>query len=406
MGLLDRFFGPPSRDKFAKMMMDAIRQAGEQRPLVYDKDEFRLIVEGPDGQVANLHNAYPEYCDAPPKVRPEVLAGYVRTFFASQIEIPEDYEDASHDLMPIVRTPGFFDGARLGIQLAGTETGKSPSKLVFQPLNDYLGVGLAYDLPAAMKYIDEDQLNKWNVSQFQALETARHNLEQLGELGWAKIGSGFYSLLAGDDYNASRLICLDLIRSMEVQGDLVAAVPNRGSLLLTGTEDDEGLRIMGELVEKGFKEDTRPISGILFRLCGDEWLPWLPDPSHPQYERFKILEYQSIGHEYAGQKELLEQLHQKAGDDVFVASYNAFHSQGGEFFSHCIWPNGVRALLPRTEKVAFVRSLQDRAPVYLPWDRVTKVVGDLMEPQGMQPERWHVNSFPTEEQLTAMTQLG
>jgi hypothetical protein len=33
------------------------------------------------------------------------------------------------------------------------------------------------------------------------------------------------------------------------------------------------------------------------------------------------------------------------------------------------------------------------------WDRVREVVGDLIEPLGVYPERYRVRSFPTSEQL-------
>jgi len=42
MGLFDRFLGPPSRDKFARMVMEAVQQAGETAPLRYDPAEFQL----------------------------------------------------------------------------------------------------------------------------------------------------------------------------------------------------------------------------------------------------------------------------------------------------------------------------------------------------------------------------
>jgi hypothetical protein len=61
--------------------------------------------------------------------------------------------------------------------------------------------------------------------------------------------------------------------------------------------------------------------------------------------------------------------------------------------------------LPQTEEVCFVN------PENLPmvecfglarWDQVRAVVGDLMKPVGIYPERYYVESFPTEEQLVAL----
>jgi hypothetical protein len=37
---------PPSKDDFAKLISDAIRQAGETRRIIYDREGFRLCPEG------------------------------------------------------------------------------------------------------------------------------------------------------------------------------------------------------------------------------------------------------------------------------------------------------------------------------------------------------------------------
>jgi hypothetical protein len=37
----------------------------------------------------------------------------------------------------------------------------------------------------------------------------------------------------------------------------------------------------------------------------------------------------------------------------------------------------------------------------VPWDRAVEVLGGLMEPLGMWPERWRVHEFPSDEQLKA-----
>ncbi len=42
MGILDHLFGPPSQDKFAQLVVDGIRQAGETSKIVYDRGQFRL----------------------------------------------------------------------------------------------------------------------------------------------------------------------------------------------------------------------------------------------------------------------------------------------------------------------------------------------------------------------------
>jgi len=136
-------------------------------------------------------------------------------------------------------------------------------------------------------------------------------------------------------------------------------IPNRDTLIVTGADDEAGLTAMVSLAQEGLKQ-PRPISGIALRLDGDDWPPWLPDPSHPQYPEFRQLQLQSHGQDYAEQKELLDKLHQKNGVDVFVASYSGLEDKKGRLLSYAVWPQGPVTLLPQTDLVAFIRATTAR----------------------------------------------
>ena len=144
------------------------------------------------------------------------------------------------------------------------------------------------------------------------------------------------------------------------------------------------------------------MSGLALRLEGDEWLPWLPDRSHPSYVEYRMLRMQTYGENYGDQKQLLDKLYEKIKEDVFVASFKAIRDTAtGEVVSYCLWSKGCHALLPRTDRVFFYE--EGREPVGTDWDRATAVVGDLMKPIGMFPERYRVFEYPTEDQFKAMS---
>ena len=65
MAIFDKLPGPPSKDKFAKLLMDAIHKAGETGEIAYEPEEFRLRGEAEKGSIIFLSNAYQEYCSAP-----------------------------------------------------------------------------------------------------------------------------------------------------------------------------------------------------------------------------------------------------------------------------------------------------------------------------------------------------
>ena len=146
-------------------------------------------------------------------------------------------------------------------------------------------------------------------------------------------GEGVYLSATGDSYDASRLLLTDIIRQFKVKGDPIAMIPNRENLVVVGSEDAEGLAGMLKMAAEAL-EQPRPISGIALRLDGDEWTPWLPDVSHPLYKDFQRLHLQSLGQDYAQQKDLLDKLHEKNGEDIFVATFSAIETPDGRLFSY------------------------------------------------------------------------
>ncbi|MEX2310354.1 MAG: hypothetical protein WD738_22490 [Pirellulales bacterium] len=202
---------------------------------------------------------------------------------------------------------------------------------------------------------------------------------------------------------------LDFIRHWEVAGDPVAMVANRERLFVTGSDDDQGLEVMATLAAKEI-EHERWISGMAFRLDGDDWQPWFPPTSHRHYPAFKTLWMQTLGRTYADQAELLNARHEKEGVDIFVASYSGMQNEStGELFSYCVWSEGVHSLLPETDRILLFRptsDLQGEVVASGEWEIVRRVVGDWMEPQGLYPERWRAREYPSKSMLEQIGRLA
>jgi hypothetical protein len=69
--------------------------------------------------------------------------------------------------------------------------------------------------------------------------------------------------------------------------------------------------------------------------------------------------------------------------------------------SYCVWGEGVDALLPVTQKIAFVREGQGLVAIG-DWERVFDTVGDLMEMTEDYPRRYRVREFPEQAALDAI----
>ena len=251
MGIFDRFFGPPSKDKFAKMFLARIRQAGETRKLAYDPEQHCVMVAENQGRRMYVDNIYAEYSSTPPDGQTAVMQRFVRSWFDSEKSIPDDFAAASHDLLPVVRSQAYFSAAALLMQLEDKQFADVPQ----QPIAEDLAISLVYDFRDAMRVIGSKDLERWNVTLYEALEVARENLQKLPfQFMGPKDGEGVYLSATHDNYDASRLLLLDVIRQFRVKGDYVAMVPNRDTLIVTGSDDNQGVQGMAALGERGFAE--------------------------------------------------------------------------------------------------------------------------------------------------------
>lgn len=207
------------------------------------------------------------------------------------------------------------------------------------------------------------------------------------------------SFVSGDGYDVTRMLMIDRIRSLGLSGDPVAMPVTRDSLFLTGSEDEEGLRMMADLAEKSFDE-PRPICWIPHRLRGDTWEAWMPPTDSPVFDRFRVLRLRHGWFHYAEQQHFLESFNKQTGTDVFVASFFV-GEEDGHVSSYSTWGKDVTTWLPHTEFIVFVRSNFDVVGI-VPWDRVHATVGSLMKRTDHYPVRWFVEEIPTAEQFAAM----
>ncbi|PQO30810.1 DUF1444 family protein [Blastopirellula marina] len=396
MGMFDFLFGPSKQERFAQLLIDRIRLAGETKEILFHKEEFQLrfYEDGEEAGIANLNNLYAEYCSIAKADRDEFLSQATRALLSYRKEVPEEFEDARHDIRPVVRSRAYFEMLRLEQQFRGGP----PLNLPYIDVGRHLLAAPVYDLPESIRAIDQELLDIWGVSLYEVMEIAMQNLEE-AEFVVGVVGDKLYALASGDSYDAARLLLVDHIREFKLDGDPVAVAPNRDSLIVVGSEDEDGLSMMLDLIEQSIS-DPRPISAIPVRLIDGEWETWLPEPAHPLYRRFREFEVQSLLGEYEEQKAMLEAVFEEELIDLFVASYTAIQrNESGEILSYCVWTRDVSSLLPKTDFVLFGDAGRLGTVASATWDKVESIVGDLMEDLDTYPPRYRVTEFPSDEQI-------
>lgn len=398
MGLFEKFFGPPSREKFARRFLEELQTCGYEGDLEYDAENYCLR-EGSGGKKVsafNLSNFYLEHCKLSRSQRKKHIRHSVVACLSARQELPDEYEHARPDLRLKLWSRAAIAKLELQQEIDRVEKGID---FVLDYVGMHLCMSVVLDYPNSVRTINRETIENWGVPVYQAIEDARQNLME-DNFAFAALGETFYASVTGDSYDSSRILLLDLIRKLEVEGDYVAMVPSRDTLLLTGSEDEAGLTMMLRVAEEA-TQDPRPMLFMPLRLEGDLWVDWMPTATHPLYDRFRLLELQYLQPEYEEQKALLEQLHESNGTDVFVASYTAVRKEDGSVFSYCVWSKDVDTLLPKAQQILFFEEGKDIVADG-EWDHIASIVGDLMEETDDYPPRYRVRSFPNEEQLAAI----
>lgn len=399
MGLFDLFFGPPSKDRFARLIRRRLQRAGVTGPLKYDRERFSIKLR--DQAEIFLDNTYAEYCRVDRRHRELVLTTSIRGWI-SQAEIPEDFEDAKPDLLPALRARSYFE---LDLRITAPEF--SLNEQAYEIVADDLCVTVVYDLPTSMMTVTRKQLEAWGVSLYEALEVAKQNLRER-TTSYTQIGT-LYAMTHGDSYDATRLILTDLIGGMGIEGDIVAMVPNRETLFLCCGDDQEALESMLKLAEEALQHE-RYISGIVLRLANGNWEPWLPEVDHPLYPKFAQLRLQTIGQQYERQREFLQAQCEREGRDLYVGEVSVVRREAtGELSTYAVWTNGIPTLLARTDLVIMLASGDANGNFAKlasgTWETVERVAGHLLQPQDMYPERYLVEAFPTPSELARIGDL-
>lgn len=96
MRLFDWFTGKPSIDQFAESIMAGLRTAGDTRSFRYDREGVQLLCED---CTMNLREIYTEHCQLSKAGRQEHLQHVLKALLLGP-PLPEDFEDAAHDLRP------------------------------------------------------------------------------------------------------------------------------------------------------------------------------------------------------------------------------------------------------------------------------------------------------------------
>jgi hypothetical protein len=376
-----------ARTRFAEELLQALQEAFPDEEAVYDPERF-VITMG--SSVHGLGNHFEMWSQVGRREKKEVIDNVVASAIESRHGVPERWDEVREHLLIRVRPASYNALVSLRAEL---ETGEPWSARACRALNAKLTAELVFDGELIAASFPAEQLETWGVSEDEAWEVARRNLQRQTTDRLEQIAPGLFQSTWEDTYDAARMLLLEKVAWVKVKGDPVAFLPNRNLLLITGTEEHDALAAIAEQAEELFVAE-RSLSPYLFKLVEggwDVWSDWQEDAERLEMMRpLQELQRKVEATDANEQKELLDALHERDGTDVFVASV-MLGRRDGVVERIGSWAD-VESLLPEVEQLAV--QLEDDEPLFVSWAQAQRYLGAFMTPVGLQPERWRVSGVP------------
>ena len=220
--------------------------------------DLKLTIKETDGLVRNiqLNNAYNEY-----KLDPQRFDDLVATFSAifSQSASKEAGLDRTR-IIPVIKDRQWLDELHNTLKAKGVA-----QQHLADRFNDELVIVYAQDDPNRMRYLTTQE--DFGLSREELRSLAVANLKRvLPKIEMGRVGD-VALMSAGGNYEASLLLIDDIWSSGQIQvnGDIVIAIPTRDTLLVTGSRSRSGLKLVRELTAKFKAQGPYELTDTLFR---------------------------------------------------------------------------------------------------------------------------------------------
>jgi uncharacterized protein YtpQ (UPF0354 family) len=246
-----------------KMTIQKIRRILEEKlahpswVFTYDRENEALRVEDKETQkgiTIALQGVMSKYEQANDVQALEEYVYYVREALTS-MKIPVQLNGAERHIYPVIRSTSFPKTS-------------NDVPLVYDEHTAETRIYYAIDLGKSYKLIDENLLQRENLSKNTIKEMAMFNVRSLPTSMKEDVvaGNTFYFVRSNDGYDASRILNESFLDSFKkkVIGTMTVAVPHQDVLILADIQNEVGYDILAELTMSFFVNGKIPITALSF----------------------------------------------------------------------------------------------------------------------------------------------
>ncbi len=224
--------------QFTEEFVAALRQAMPDAQIEIVGD-LELRIKSPGGMDHHgfLANAYNQ-CVLVPENKDEIIRKFV-TSLRETAALGTGVKDKSR-IVPIIKDKAWVEEVNRSMkeQRKGKEVGS-----VHEPYNQELTVVYAEDTPANVRYLTTEDFAELKIDLKDLHSLACANLQKLIAEPDIQEDGGVFRVKAGGDYDACILLLEDFWAHAQipVDGELVAAVPARDFLAVTGSNNSKAI---------------------------------------------------------------------------------------------------------------------------------------------------------------------
>jgi uncharacterized protein YtpQ (UPF0354 family) len=174
------------------------------------------------------------------------------------------------NIVPIVKPIGYLE------DLSTQAGGEKGLPIVYEKYNSALIVVYGENTETNIQYFTIDDVNKLSIPldslRLLAIKNLNRILPQIKRNG----DNGTFMITAGGDFESSLILLTSMWTpgNFKVKGDIVVAIPNRDMLMVTGSNDEQGIQTIKDIIAESFSTGNHPVSSYLFKWDGMKFERW------------------------------------------------------------------------------------------------------------------------------------